>query len=236
MQATHTLLSSEMVILDAPYDIESGHATNFLTVEVGSRGLQELKAGPLPFGEAVARQVVGVLVFDEEYEYKGGRLRMGSAVQVDPVSNNAETRRSAVWEGTSFSLNTNIYEGHSGDLVAILDEFEFVERDNGLALEIRRPEVTRTNRRLHSPRFVKESKELGLITSMERTDGSEYRVPTWAGKSVRGGDLYQSDTSGETVRFLLVGRSSITEIIPRPGADVETIAQGAAELIVQWAR
>ncbi|MDQ3964715.1 MAG: hypothetical protein M3277_12525 [Actinomycetota bacterium] len=236
MQATHTLLSGETVVLDAPYDVESGYATNFLTVAIGMQRFQELKSGALPFAEAVARQVVGVLVFDEEYEYKGGRLRMGSAVEVDPVSNNVQTRRSAVWEGTAFSLNTNIYEGHSADLVAILDEFEFHERENGLELEIKQPEVTRANRRLHSPRFVKEPNTLGLIAAMERTRNSEYRVPRWAGKSVRGGELYKTEPPGESVRFLLVGPSSITEIIPDPSAAPEAVAEDAANLVVQWNR
>lgn len=236
MQATHTLLTGETVVLDAPYDVESGYASNFFTVAIGTQRLQELKSGALPFGEAVARQVVGVLVFDEEYEYKGGRLRMGSAVEVDPVSNYAQTRRSAVWDGAAFSLNTNIYEGHSADLVAILDEFEFHERENGLALEIKRPEVTKTNRRLHSPRFVKESENLGLIASVERTANTEHRVPRFAGKNVRGGELYKSDPPGQPVRFLLAGPSAITEIIPRPDASPEAVAEDAADLVVQWNR
>ncbi|MFN2589080.1 MAG: hypothetical protein ABR613_13320 [Actinomycetota bacterium] len=203
---------------------------------------REFTAGPLWWGEAVATDAGVVLA--EEYDYQGGRLRMGAVEQVFPPVQETEVTttswlRLCVWEGRQYSLHTHLYGTDEATFFGILDLFKIIETDRGIRLKAVDPRRTP----LHKETAVlKDVPGLGLINTVRLTRESARGVPARKGTSVRGGELFleeveSSESPGFGFKyFILVGKNTKTHVSPHPSESDDTVLHALEELEVDLER
>lgn len=203
-----------------------------------------IAAGHLKFAEGTAYDVdvsIG-MIFTEEYEFQGGRLRLGAGratvgpdgVEYYETGPDGRPRlklfRIAVWEGSSHSFYSHRYGGESSELVTALNEFRISDADEGLTCIPRSPATTF----VRGPAVMRMFPSIGLFEVEALTSQSEKGIPRHEGTKVRGGQLYVDRRGSSPVHFLLVGETAITRIFPEdPHPDSDTVEK-IEDLLVHW--
>ena len=229
---TLTALDGGTVELMSPLDVRRGGATSFIVVKWANH-LQEFGAGELEYGEFVAG--VHEIEFSEEYSLQGGRLRIGFGEHYDPQTRASATTALGVWEGTGRALKTVLWEASSQDVIGVFEQFDIAERPTGIVLLPRSPAVSVVRDGAHAPDVVQYVQGLGLVDVFQLTDEVRRGMPPWAGRRVRGGELFSEDAGPEAVLTLvLAGPSAVARIYPDEGAVESELLERASELEVSW--
>lgn len=192
----------------------------------------EFTSGSSQFGNDLAAEF-GVRL-DEEYSFQGGRLLLGSAVQTDPGSQAEHVLLLAVWQGSAYCLETAIYEGDLGYLVALFDSFTIEERSGGILLQAK--DITATpfeTEGVYRPSVVKLLRGLALLQIQQRTDRVEETLPPWRGRRTAGGELF-TDGDSTVPLLILVGETTITTIYPNEGVSEVALSGALASLVTEW--
>lgn len=78
---------------------------------------------------------------------------------------------------------------------------------------------------------------VGTLTIKKKTRGVQTSMPSWRGRRVRGGELYQDDAPSPPdprPLFTLVGSSAVTIMWPQPGAREEDSMNFLSEVACTW--
>lgn len=182
------------------------------------------------FGEERALQLLGAPL-DEEYEYGGGRLRVGYTEQMDGVG--LYRTRLGVWEGARWSLSAHLSgTSTTADLLALLDAFQIAEHDEGPALAPRDKETSLAE----APSVLKQLPGVGLVTVEPMTREVARALPRWQGRAVRGGELFRDDSRIEmgALVFHLVHDSSRSVVAAGVDTPFDTLLEALEDLEVVW--
>lgn len=240
--ATHLSLDGGLVSISTKADLTAPAGSEATVLVLGGHR-QNFIYGPSGFGEAVAQnQDLGVVVFTEEYEFQGGRLRVGAAPQPvgpdgaiymerGPVASRPQLRWLAVWEGENFDLKTHRYGADSSEeIIRSLSEFNIHERDKGIAL-IPRDRDSRPY--VEGPSITKELPGLALVEARQLTPSIAANLPRHPGTRVRGGHLYARDR-GQHLVLKLVGDTAYSVIQPTLRSDENEVLAAVEEMSVEW--
>jgi hypothetical protein len=217
-----------------------------LDVGFPRRRWQEFIAGPVSYGEefALSPNTGDGMVFDEEYAFQGGRLRLGWGKEhVGPDGAEYWERgpyghgrpkpiRFGVWEGQAFSLTTVIRGDTSSDLLAIFEAITITESPLGLTVT-----TTSLGRRsfVEGPSVLQDVPELGLLDIADVSDPAVRALPRRKrGTPVKGGELFVEARGEPTMSFMLVSETSRTYIIPHPGIAEQQLVDGVSNLEISW--
>lgn len=214
--------------LDRRRHREPASVFDCLGLRLGSH-IQEFSAGPRDYA-AVNAADLGVETFDEEYQFRGGTLKLGSTVHYDKVIKLSSPLVVAAWQGQEFSLFTHAYNGVAGDLLDLMSRIELAELDDGIKL-VYEPSLKSL---VIGVNLLKEFPVLGLLDIRPATRALWQQLPKWDGMTTPGGNLYIDDDKPENITFLLVGDSAVTRIIPDLAADHRQVAEAAASLEIKW--
>ncbi|MGH9890788.1 MAG: hypothetical protein ACREA0_02135 [bacterium] len=227
---THLAADGGRVVIGGPVDL-SKPSTSVFVASFGGRK-HEFTTGPFAFGQSVAAEFAVAL--DEEYSFQGGRLRLGSAVQVFPPDGFEYLLHLGVWEGTSWSLETGFYEGDLSYMIALFDQFTILERTHGLVVGPKDPAITPIDEgRALQPRLLKVVPGLGLLEVQQRTSDVEGGLPNWVGSSVAGGELFRDGERFGRHWFILVGETAVTVIDPDQVPEQSLLSRLSA-VTVSW--
>lgn len=225
-----TVLDGSGVTISAVANLEAHAASSHIEARV-PWGVRQFASGPTTFGAEVATEL-GISQFDEEYEFQGGRLRLGSAVVVDgqgvPV-----LYRVGAWEGIAHSLKSVQYGGESGTLVALFDLFDIAEGASGVSIRPRDPTIQFGWEGWQTPRVAKFVPDFGIIQVRPLTEFIAKTIPPWEGLPVADGELFQVGY-GTTWTLILVGDNTYTKIYPQPGLPQATAIAAATDLLIDW--
>jgi len=202
-------------------------------VEVGFPGeMQQFGVGTIGFGEWSAREV-GVVAFDQEYAYQGGRFRIGSAVITDDFTRVQTLAHMGVWEGSNFSVKTQQLGGEPTALISLFEQIAIVERELGVELQpkLSGVEVKRTGSFV--PRVLKLVPGLGIVTVRQLSEELVSGLPEWNGYPAAGGELFVLG-EGEGATLVLVGDSAFTSIVPDASSLESAVLAGAMGLVAKW--
>jgi hypothetical protein len=224
------VLDGSLVEIHTSLDVKRPFSS-FLELRIGSH-LQEFAMGGPDCAAANARDL-GVSQFSEEYQLQGGRVRLGSAIQVDPTTKVRYTIAVATWEGERYSLYTFAYNAStSGELLAVLNRVRVTESPEGLTLTPAQPTSTPVTK----VGLFKELPTLGLLHVRPLDRDLVRGLPGWRGRQVVGGELFVDYQASTPKAFLLVGETAFTQVIPDPGCDVERRLPALAAMRVNWTR
>lgn len=225
----HRALDGSLVRIQTSLDLERPFSS-VLNLRIGSH-VQEFVAGALPFAADNAKDL-GVEAFREEYRFQGGTLRFGVATQVDPSTRVRSQLLVAAWEGTAYSLYTFAYNTtDSAELLAVLDRTRLTETAEGIALA----PVDLSSTPIADVWLLKELPTLGLLMIESPGRAARKRLPAWGGAAVQGGELFVEDGQ-EARRFVLVGATTVTQVLPDPDDDPNSLLPALAELQVDWVK
>lgn len=231
-EVVHTALDGSRVRVTAPYELDAPGSTAFVVADGGSFR-QEFGSGDLILGELVA-SAHGINL-NEEYAFQGGRLRIGSTEKYDEQVRLRYTVRLGVWEGQRYSVKTLIFGGTSTDLIGLYDLFDIRETSTGVILDPRQPRIRLVREGRGAPDIIKPIGGVGLATVFKLTPTAARTIPPWAGKPVRGGELFVRNANIPDRLFLvLVAESAVGYIEPNDSASEEALVAGASELTLDW--
>lgn len=166
----------------------------------------------------------------EEYQYRGGTLRLGRAVYADPVSGTQRVDTTAVWDAAGGSLATTSSDLDTEAVLALLDRFDLRPAPEGLAV-LPTSGVTWYD----APLLVKELPGLALLEVAPLSSDIAGSLPSWPGTPVAGGELYRDELAPGVPYVVLVTETARVNVLPDEGA-IEAAADGAAALSVSWER
>lgn len=228
---THTALDGSIVEISGPVDL-SQPATSIAVANI--QGVfQEFTSGRTGLGDRIAAEL-DIAEFDESYVYQDGTLRLGSVLQTDPSSMAQATVRLGVWQGKLFEVFTVSYGGASSDLVAIFGYFTISEQEYGVVLTPSDAAATpfETAAKM-APNLVKHVPDLGLLDVKQLTPESSSELPTWAGTSVAGGELFV-ENDDDAPFLVLVGDTSITVALPDLLENLDLTTKSMATITAAW--
>lgn len=231
-EVLHTALDGSQVRMTAPYDLNRPGSTAFIVAD-GGTFRQEFGSGDLILGELVA--TAHGITLDEDYAFQGGRLRIGAAEKYDDQISLRYMMRLGVWEGERHSIKTIIFGGTSSDIIALYDQFEIRETTTGVILNPRKQGLGLVREGQGAPDIIKPIAELGLATVFKLTPSVARTIPPWAGRSVRGGELFVRNADAPDRLFLvLVAETAVAYIQPNDAVSDVKLVAGASELTVDW--
>lgn len=166
----------------------------------------------------------------EEYQYRGGTLRLGRAAHPDPVSGTHRVDTTAVWETGAVSMAITTNDLDTEALLAVLDRLELQPDPEGLAV-LPGAGVTWYD----APQLVKELPGIGLLEVVPLSNETAGALPSWPGTPAAGGELYQDELAPGAPYVVLVTETARVNVLPDTGA-IEAAAEGAADLQVEWVR
>jgi hypothetical protein len=226
---TYTAIDGSQAALRMPGASGDAPASCTAIAQIGRRRL-DLASGVRTHGQRRA-SLVGVAL-DEEYEYRGGRLRVG-ARESRTARGVLDQVRTAVWEGRqrSFSFHLNGATTTS-DVLAVLDGLQIDETPDGITI---REASGVPLRFVDGPSVLKPLAGTGIIEVGPLTSRIARWLPRWAGTHVPGGELFVSDPRGPRMHFMLVASTAFASLVPMRSADPDAIADRLASTIVSWA-
>jgi hypothetical protein len=221
----HSVLDGSTVRIAGPDLDLSKPVSSIVTTVVGNVRV-EFTVFERRFGAAVAWDVARVRL-QEKYAYRGGSLRVGSALdgggRVDFLI--------GVWEGRAWSVYVPFYGGDVANLMGVLDLLSLEETDTGLVL-VPRDDRIRYER---SPELTKTIPGVGLLVMSQLTRQVARDLPRWSGTAVPGGELFVDDVPGAGRRYyVLVSRTAKTTIMPSPEAAGDSVPSRLVNLNVAW--
>lgn len=166
----------------------------------------------------------------EEYQYRGGILRLGRAVHADPVSGTQRVDTTAVWDTGGASLAVTTSDLTTDTLLALLDRFDLRPAPEGLAV-LPANGLTWYD----APQLVKELPGLGLLEIVPLSNDTAGSLPSWPGTGVAGGELYRDELAPGVPYLVLVTETARVNVLPDEGA-IEAATEGASGLTVEWVR
>lgn len=166
----------------------------------------------------------------EEYQYRGGTLRLGRAEHPDAVSGTHRVDTTAVWESGAVSMAITTNDLTTEALLAVLDRFDLQPAPEGLAV-LPGAGVTWYD----APQLVKELPGIGLLEVVPLSNETAGALPSWPGTPAAGGELYRDELAPGTPYLVLVTETARVNVLPDTGA-IEAATAGAADLLVEWAR
>jgi hypothetical protein len=208
---------------------------------------QRFAAGPIDFGMRTAFDpdiCVGMRL-DQEFDFQGGRLRLGWGTQpIGPdgvdyweISAAGELRRKPfrilVWEGRNHSMYAHMYGGEGSDLLEAISQFTVKESGLGITCIPNNPRATPF---IRGPSVIQEMPTIGLIHIRELTKRTISEVPKKKGTKVRGGELFVARPDGPERFFLLAGKSSLTQLMPEEDIAIDDVLSRIETLDVTWKR
>lgn len=160
---------------------------------------------------------------------------MGFDLLVDSTTGGTLTRRTAVWEGESYSMSAFVHERSYDELFLAIDQFKLVEADEGLTLRAKDSKKTPPDLS-RPPNILKKIPGLGICQVKEFNSETSKSVPKWEGETVKGGELFMERSADGNPHFLLVGKSALTSIVTDESVDGQQAYDAVSELKVTWDR
>lgn len=225
----HTALDGEVVEIESSHNLQLPVSTYVVAAQ------HEFESGPVKFGREVATDF-NIHSFDESYAFQSGMLHRATRTITDLQG--IDTLFSlALWEGTSYSVNTQVAaRDGSGTVIQLFDLFAITESDTGLSLTPRAEEASFEDTPRTGLRMYKLIPGVGTLTIKKKTEGIERTLPSWRGQRVRGGELYRDDAVADDARrlFTLVGSSAVTILWPQRISREEDILDFLSEVVCNW--
>ena len=202
-------------------------------------------AGPPDHSLVVAGDAdMGRVSFEEEYAFQDGTLRIGWSfllpegddpdyVSEDASGNKHPVRRwFASWEGAHSSFHSQLMGPAESDrLLGFLTRLRFLDTPLGLMMRMGdggHPVYA------GGPSIVKWIPDVGVVESSPLDAKHTRRPPSWEGTKVRGGELFHAQLSNDAGHyFVLVGRSTISWIIPNEAVATDAVLDRVSEMIVK---
>ncbi|HEX2295838.1 MAG TPA: hypothetical protein VHN37_11065 [Actinomycetota bacterium] len=224
-------LDASTVEIAGPLDLSL--AASAFAVFSRNGKMQEFGAGGREFAASVAERLG--IELDEEYSFRGHRLRTGRTSRYDPRSRAVEVVRIGVWEGDTHSVQAVVTGGEAADVITLFHEFDFHEDAAGVVVTPRvAGDPAWMISRDYPPTVAQPVPRLGLIEVAEMTRERARHVPLWGGQKVEGGELFLDDSTPQQPSLLLVGERTWTRIYPRGGTPEDVIVDMASALTVHW--
>jgi hypothetical protein len=224
-----------------------GPASSFVSAQLRGLGISyvHLVAGPSDLAESLARspEIATGMEFDEEYDFQGGRLRLGSGKQpigpdgarygeIGPDGHGRPSLvRMGIWYGKALSLHVIRYGGRSKDLLAIFGQFQISERTRGIVCVPKDPTITFF---IEGPGVIVDLPGVGVLETVRLTKRNVRSLPPYAGTAVRGGELFIDNMGKPNMFLVLVGDTSRTTVVPYAGAPEERLTVAMSHLMVTW--
>lgn len=236
MATRHTVLSGDSVELDGPFDTTLPCTTTARWAIYGQRF--EFSSGKLDYAEQFARSL-GVSEFESEFSFEGGVLKIGTDQLQDSVLPIVASRTWAVWQGQTSSWFTQRIEMSREHILQAISAFQVAEDEDGVRLVPRDATVMNPIKSAGRPCVYKGFDNVGLLTVVARSRDGDRMIPQWAGKRVRGGELFQgSDTKltngGMQKSLLFVTNSAMAQVDVNLDADEESAVGAMSELLLTW--
>ena len=221
----HSVLDGSTVRIAGP-DLDLRKPVSSIVTTVVGKLRVEFTVFARGFGAAVAWDVARVRL-QEKYAYRGGSLRVGSALddggRVDFLI--------GVWEGRAWSVYAPFYGGDVANLMGVLDLLSLEETDTGLVLVPRDDRI----RYEGSPELTKTIPGVGLLVMSQLTRQVTRDLPRWSGTPVPGGELFVDEVPGVGQRhYVLVSPTARTTIMPSPEAAGDSVPSRLVNLNVAW--
>ncbi|MGH8905703.1 MAG: hypothetical protein ACRD0K_04130 [Egibacteraceae bacterium] len=225
---TCTAIDGSQVVLQMPGAAVGAPASCMALARVGQRRL-DLASGVTAHG---ARRAAAVgVTLDEEYEYHGGRLRVGSR-QARTARGVLDRVRTAVWEGRRHCLSFHLNgAATTSDVLAVLDGLRVDETGGGITVREASGDPLWF---VDGPSVLKPVKGTGILEVGPLTSRVARWLPRWAGTRVLGGELFVTDPRGPRMHFMLVAGTAFASLVPLRGADPDAIADRLASTRVAW--
>ena len=224
----YTAIDGSRVVLRTAGVTSGAPASCTAIAQLGRRRL-DLASGVPAHGRDRAA-VVGV-VLHEEYEYRGGRLRVGARESRSPQGV-LDRVRTAVWEGRRRCLSFHLNGATTtADVVAVLDGLELDETADGLRVREARGGPLRF---VEGPSVLKPVRGTGVFEVGPLTSRLARWLPRWAGTRVPGGELFVSDPRGPRMHFMLIAQTAFASLTPARGADPDAVADRLGSTSISW--
>lgn len=227
-QHLHTVRDGSTVRID-PGETELEGSVSSVATCIITRDDQpvEFTANTHPlFAETAARDVAGTPL-DESYFYRNRVLLSGTSLDSDGV-----LTRTAAWRGEFCSLYLIAY-GSWGEsfarVVQVFDSLLFEDSPEGLVLFRGTPPQGLDFR---PPQLAKVVSNFGLLDIAPLNKETQRTIPPWAGKQVRGGELYR-DELGPSYYYMLVSDTCRTNIYPQRHLDGKRLQSALETLVVE---
>jgi hypothetical protein len=227
-QVVHRALDGRRVRLTGELDL-SRPATSVAKVATGNR-LHEVTSGSLASARAWA-EALGVHEFTDEFQVRGGRLRVGHVVQRDRSTDLTERVLAAVWQGERNCAYTHLYHARPADAVALFSDLKPVERAEGVQLAL----GGRRSAFAEPPELVKEVPALGLLEITALTRRTAQRLPSWPGARTAAGELFRDTVDGQGDYFVLSTGEFLVTVLPEDQKEVRQVPARLARLKVEAA-
>lgn len=165
-------------------------------------------------------------------------LRFGDLVEVDEKGH-TERVSVAAWQASNTSVRAE-FKAPDAFLANRFADFALVEAVGGLIMRPLNPAVKVQTESSLAPSMTVFYTGLGLLEIVERTAEQEWRVPSWPGEQVAGGELYvERNIPADAYEpaqsiLLLVGASALTRIYLDMGVPESAALQAASDVNVDW--
>lgn len=218
----HRSLDGNRFHLAGPLDLTLPFTS---VAEVRTNGrLVELTSGIRSLGTDLAT-ALGHTVFDQEFAFQGGTLRLSTASAYEPRNRLHERPTLVVWEGETFALVGRLYHVTASDVLTLLRPLEPVEHDDGIVLS------PRGGAEFVAPvTLLKEIPGTGLleISPTERPSLRPRRAQDSDAPAVTTGTL----PNGRPY-FRLTGDRHAVTVLPLAGCDPRTVPDRLARLRIE---
>jgi hypothetical protein len=230
--AEHAALDGQVVQIESSYNLDLPASSYVLAAQ------HEFEAGPIKFGREVATDF-NIDTFEEAFGLQGGTLYRATRTITD--SHGIDTLFSlALWEGNSYSVNTQVAAADpSHEVVELFELFTITETEFGLSLSPRRQAAAFEDSERDGLTMYKLIPEVGTMTIKKKTRAVQRGLPTWSGRSVRGGELYQVEAPSPPDprrSFTLVGSSAVSMLWPLPAAQEEPVMDFLEQVVCGWGK
>lgn len=166
----------------------------------------------------------------EDYQVRGGALRLGRTVHVDPATGSERVDTTAVWDAGDGSLALTTSDLDTEQVLALLDRLDLRPGPEGLAV------LPAGGIGWHdAPQLVKELPGIGLLEVLPLSAEVSGSLPSWPGTPVAGGELYRDEVAPGVPFVVLVTETARVNVLPDDDG-IEAATAGATELLVEWER
>lgn len=166
----------------------------------------------------------------EEYQYRGGTLRLGQTIHRDAWSRSRRTDTTAVWEAGGWSTAVTGADLDAGTVLTLLDRLDLRPGPEGLAV-LPGGGIAWYD----APQLVKEVPGVGLLEVLPLSADTARSLPSWPGTPVAGGELYRDEMAPGVPYLVLVTETALVNVLPDEGG-IEAATEGASALSVEWER
>jgi len=166
----------------------------------------------------------------EEYQYRGGALRLGQTTHQDARSGSRRIDTTAVWDTAGWSMAVTGADLDAETVFALLDRLDLRPLAEGLAVLPGNGIAW-----YDAPQLVKEVPGVGLLEVLPLSADTARSLPSWPGTPVAGGELYRDELAPGAPYVVLVTETALVNVLPDEGG-IEAATEGAAALHVEWER